>query len=499
MIMNKFFDSALKVWFVRHQEVFRSFAFFAQKTLRSLRFKSVTAKYPKSKDATFGRYPFFASLFLIALGFISAPAQLNSGAQQNVHGKAGTFAIKNARIITVSGAVIENGTIVIRDGKIAAVGTDVSIPWGAEIIDGRGLSVFPGMIDAGTAMGLNEIPLGAPGTADTTEIGDFNPNAKAVTAVNPYSAHINVTRINGITAVLSMPRNTLIAGQAAVLNLVGATPYEMAVVPQFGLVVSFPRIAQGGGGGGFGGPQVDFNEAVKTRDRRVEELKKYFRDAMDYGKAQDAYGKDATLPRPPVNTKMADMIPYVRGEKPIIFTVERERDIRAVVKFADEMKVKAIIYGGAEAGKAATLLKEKDVAVIFTNIYNLPVLDDSNYDSLFEVPGVLQKAGVRFCISTGDDGPEARDLPYHAGLSSAFGLPPEEALKAVTLYPAQILGVADKMGSIEAGKLANLVVTDGDILEARTNIKYLFINGRNIPLTSRHTELYEQFKDRKLP
>jgi imidazolonepropionase-like amidohydrolase len=220
---------------------------------------------------------------------------------------------------------------------------------------------------------------------------------------------------------------------------------------------------------------------------------------MDYGKAQDAYGKDPTLPRPPVGTKMTDMLTYVRGEKPIIFTAERERDIRAVVKFADEMKVKAIIYGGADSAKTASLLKEKNIPVIFTDIYNLPVLDDSNYDSLFEVPGLLQKAGVRFCVSTGEDGPEVRDLPYHAGLSSAYGLPPEEALKAVTLYPAQILGVADKMGSIEVGKLANLVVADGDILEPRTNIKYLFINGRNIPLTSRHTELYEQFKDRKLP
>jgi imidazolonepropionase-like amidohydrolase len=451
---------------------------------------------------------FIVSLLLAVTAlFVSATlteAQLNSGAQENVQGKAGTFAIKNARIVTVSGQTIENGTVVIRDGKIAAVGgAETSVPSGAEVIDGKGLSVFPGMIDAGTAMGLNEIPLGAPGTSDITEIGDFNPNAKAIIAVNPYSAHINVTRINGITAVLSMPRNNMIAGQAAVLNLVGSTPYEMAVVPQFGLVVNFPRIAQFGGGGfgggGFGGQQIDFSEAVRQRDRRLEQLKQIFRQAADYGKAQDAYAKDPTLPRPPVDTKMADMQPYVRGEKPVIFVAERERDIRAAVKFADEMKLKAILFGGSDAGKTASLLKEKNIPVIFTNIYALPVLDDSNYDSLFEVPGLLQKAGVKFCVSTGEDGPEVRDLPYHAGLSAAFGLTPEEALKAVTLYPAQILGVADKMGSIEVGKLANIVVADGDILEPRTNIKYLFINGRNIPLTSRHTELYEQFKDRKLP
>jgi imidazolonepropionase-like amidohydrolase len=444
---------------------------------------------------------FIFTFLLLIIALISAQAQLNSGAQENVVGEGGIFAIKNARIVTVSGQTVENGTVVIRDGRIAAVGgADTGVPSGAKIIDGKGLSVFPGMIDAGTAMGLNEIPLGAPGTNDTAEIGDFNPNAKAITAVNPYSAHINVTRINGITAVLSMPRNNLIAGQAAVLNLAGSTPYEMAVVPQFGLVVNFPRIAQFGGGfggGGFG-QQLDFNEAIKTRDRRVDELKKYFRDAIDYGKAQDAYAKDPGLPRPAVDTKMADMQPYVRGEKPVIFAAERDRDIRAVVKFADEMKVKAIIYGGSEAARSAGLLKEKNIPVIFTNIYALPVLDDSNYDSLYEVPGLLQKAGVKFCVSTGEDGPEVRDLPYHVGISSAFGLPADEALKAVTLYPAQILGVADKMGSIEVGKLGNIVVADGDILEPRTNIRYLFINGRNIPLTSRHTELYEQFKDRKL-
>jgi imidazolonepropionase-like amidohydrolase len=439
---------------------------------------------------------FLVSILLIAGAFVAAPAQLNSGAQQNVQGKAGTFAIRNVRIVTVSGPVIESGTVVIRDGKIAAVGADASVPSGAEVIDGKGLSIFPGMIDAGTSIGINEISIGAPGTEDRAEVGDFNANAKAITAVNPYSAHINVTRVNGITAVLSMPRNTLISGQAAVLDLVGSTPYEMAVVAQFGLVVDFPRLS---GGRRFGPQQLEFSDAVTSRDRRVEELKKYFRDAIDYGRAQDAYVKDPSLPRPPVDTKMSDMVPYARGEKPVIFTAEREPDIRAVVKFADEMHLKAIVYGGGDAAKVATLLKEKDIPVIFTRIYALPVLDDSNYDSLFEVPGLLQKAGVRFCVSTGNSGPEVRDLPYHAGLSSAFGLPPEEALKAVTLYPAQILGVADKMGTIEVGKMANLVIADGDILEARTNVKYVFINGRNIPLTSRHTELYEQFKDRKLP
>lgn len=191
------------------------------------------------------------------------------------------------------------------------------------------------------------------------------------------------------------------------------------------------------------------------------------------------------------------MIPYVRGEKPIIFTAERERDIRGIVKFVEDTKVKGIVMGGQEAWKVADGLKKNNIAVIYTNIYSLPVQDDENYDYLFEAPSKLQQAGVKFAISTGDGGGEVRDLPYHAGLAGAFGLPKDEALKSVTLYPAQILGIADKLGSIEVGKTANIVVADGDILEPRTNIKYLFIGGKLLPLTSRHTELYDSFKDRK--
>ena len=442
----------------------------------------------------------FAMLGSLVATAISVPAQINSGGQQNNNGKLGTYAIRNARIVTVSGATIENGTIVIENGKIVALGATANIPAGADTIDGKGLSVYPGMIDAGTSMGLVEIPQGANGTNDLSEVGDNNPNERAITAVNPYSAHISVTRNNGITSVLSMPRNGVVVGQSAVINLQGSTAPEMALIAANALVVNFPRVATFGGfGGGFGRQSVDFNEAVRTRDTRIEELKLMFKEAEAYGKAQAAYAQDNRLTRPKTDLKMAALVPYVRGEKPIIFTAERDRDIRAVIKFADETKTKAIIYGGGEAWKSADLLKQKNIPVIFTNIYSLPTRDDDAYDSLFDVAGKLQKAGVKFCISTGDTGAEARDLPYHAGIASAFGLPKEEALKAVTLYPAQILGVADRVGSLEVGKMANVVVTSGDLLEPTTKILHLFINGRKLPLTSRHTELYEQFKDRKLP
>ncbi len=427
----------------------------------------------------------------------------SDGAQQNRTGRGGTFAIVGARVVTVSGAVIENGTVVIQNGKITAVGVGVAIPSGAERIDGKGLSVFPGMIDASTNLGLVEIGQGANATVDVQEVGTMNANAKAITGVNPHSSHVNVTRVNGITTVVSEPSGGLIAGQSTVINLNGSTQADMAVVAVHGLIINFPRVTGGGGfggggfGGGGGGGGADFNELVRRRDTAVDELKKMFREVEAYAKSVEAYVKDKSMPTPTISLRNEAMIPYVRGQKPIHFTSERERDIRAIAKFVSEMKVKGVIVGGQEAWKAADVLKANNIAVIYTNMYSLPVQQDDPYDYLFEAPSLMQKAGVKFAISTGEGGGEVRDLPYQAGIAGAYGLGKDEALKSVTLYPAQILGIDDKLGSIDVGKMANLVVTDGDMLDARTNLKYLFINGRLVPLTSRHTDLFDSFKDRK--
>jgi len=424
----------------------------------------------------------------------------NPTAQLGVMPARGTFAIRNARIVTVSGPDIENGTVVIRDGKIEAVGANVYVPSGAQSIDGRGLSVYPGMIDAGTSMGLVEVPQGANGTVDTSEVGDLNPNAKAIVAVNPYSAHIAVTRVEGITNTLTAPNGGLISGQAALINLLGTSPKEMAVVPQLALVINYPRITGGGGGGGFGGFQqqpANLSETLAANERQVEQIRKVLRDAEAYGRAQDAYAKDKSLPRPEHNVVLEPLVPYVRGEQPVIFRAEREAEIRGALKFAEEMKLKPIILGGNDAWKVASLLKEKNVPVILTGILSLPVREDDAYDTLYENAAKLQEVGVRYCISTGDPGPEVRNLAQYAGMAAAFGLSKADALKAVTLYPAQIMNVADRLGSIEVGKMANLVVTDGDLLEIRSHIRYLFIDGRPVVLTSRHTELNDAFKNRK--
>src|ERR1700752_4946104 len=440
------------------------------------------------------------SVFILLICACSVAAQQigNPTTQDGVLPPRGVVAIRNAKIVTVSGTDIENGTVLIRDGKIEAVGANVSVPAGAHTIDGRGLSVYPGMIDAGTNMGLVEVPQGANGTVDLSEVGDLNPNAKAIIAVNPHSAHIAVTRVEGITNTLTAPTGGLISGQAALINLLGTSPKEMAVVPQIELVINYPRI--GGGGGGFGGFQqqpANLAETLTANERQVDQIRKMLRDAEAYGRAQDAYAKDKSLPRPDRNVVLEPLVPYVRGEQPVIFRADREAEIRGALRFAEEMKLKPIILGGNDAWKVVNLLKEKNVPVILTGILSLPGREDDAYDCLYENAAKLQQAGVRFCISTGDAGPEVRNLAQYAGMAAAFGLSKADAVKAVTLYPAQILNVADRLGSIEAGKMANLVVTDGDLLEIRTHIRFLLIDGRPVVLSNRHTELNDAFKNRK--
>ncbi len=439
----------------------------------------------------------FVVLLAAVLPFAVVAQQVGDVTLQNVNGTGGVYAIRNARIVTVSGPVIESGTIVIRNGRIEAVGASITIPSGAQEIDARGLSVYPGMIDLGTSMGLVEISSGASGTVDASELGEMNPNAQAIVAINPHSAHIAVSRVAGVTSVLSLPTGNVISGQAAFINLNGSTPREMAVVPAAALALNFPRVSTVSFDALFNPQEVNINEAIKSRDTQLEQLRKILREAEAYGRAQDAYAKDNTLPRPAGSVVLAALVPYVRGERPVVFRADREVDIRAAVRFAEEMRLKPIILGGDDAWKAASYLKERNVPVILSGTLDLPSREDDYYDTLYENAAKLQRAGVRFCISTGSSGASVRDLPFHAGMAAAFGLPRDEALKAVTLYPAQIMNVADRMGAIEQGKLANLVITDGDLLEARTHVRYLFIGGRQIPLVSRHTELYEQFKDSK--
>src|SRR5262245_39704336 len=297
-------------------------------------------------DAVMKRVSNVIFLTVVVVTFVTTVMAQQIGSPTTQEGDTaprGTMFLRNANNVTVSGADIENGSVLIRDGKIEAVGATVSTPAGAQTIDGRGLSVYPGMIDAGTNMGLVEVPQGANGTVDTSEVGDFNPNSRAIIAVNPHSAHIAVTRVEGITNVLTAPTGGLISGQAAFINLLGTSPREMAVVPTAALVINYPRLG-GGGGGGFGGFQQQFNlaDALQQSERQLEQIRKLFRDAEAYGRARDAYAKDSSVPRPDLNVVMEALVPYVRGLQPVIFRADREAEIKGAIKFAEEMKLKPI-------------------------------------------------------------------------------------------------------------------------------------------------------------
>lgn len=225
----------------------------------------------------------------------------------------------------------------------------------------------------------------------------------------------------------------------------------------------------------------------------MERLKSFFRDAEAYAKAQEASRKAGTYL--PVDLKLEALAAAIRGEVPVVLHVDREEEIKAAVEFAEEFKLKAILAGAGDAARTVDLLKSKNIPVILGPILSLPRREDDPYDSIFTTAKVLHEAGVRFAIQSNSSS-DVRNLPYHAAMAAAYGLPKEEALKAITLYPAQLFGVADKLGSIEPGKIANLIVTDGDPLEIRTQVKYLFINGRPVSLKTRHTELYEKFLQR---
>jgi imidazolonepropionase-like amidohydrolase len=407
-----------------------------------------------------------------------------------------SYAITNAKIYTISGGVIDNGTIVIRDGKIAAVGKSVGVPGGARVINARGLEVYPGLIDAGSQLGLTEIG-SVPATVDTTEIGEYNPQIMAAAAIHPASEHIPVTRVNGISSALTRPAGSTIAGQAVLMHLAGWTINEMAIKKSVGMVLNFPSLSPGRrfDSSSFTQRQAGFAEARRNYERRIEELRNLFKEARAYLQAKEAAAKNTALPKIDIDLKLEALIPVIKGEMPLLVEANRERDIKSAVEFAEKEKLRIILTGGEEAWRVAELLKEKKLPVILGKVISMPVREDDAYDSRFAAPAALFKAGVKFCFSS-EDSSNARNLPYNAGTAVAFGLPREEALKALTLNTAQILGVDSLIGSIEVGKIADLVVTDGDIFELKTQIRHLFIGGKPIDLKTKHTDLAEKYMAR---
>lgn len=429
---------------------------------------------------------------LVGVVVLSALLLPSASAQQNAAQGAGVYAIRNARIVTVTGAVIERGTVLIRDGKIAEVGANVAVPGHAKVIEARGLSVYPGLIDSGTTLGLTEVGA-VQETRDTTELGDFNPQIRALVAVNPGSELIPVARANGVTTVLTSPTGRLVSGQAALINLDGWTWKEMALKASAAMAMQWPAAAAGRFAA-FLPPDAVQNFA-QQRERQLTALRQKLDDAKAYAQAKEARAKDPSLPARPTDFVLEALIPVIKGELPVVISASSERDIRGAVELADKYKLKIIIRDADDAWKVAALLKEKNVPVIIGPVTEVPNREDADYDQYFAHAAKLHQAGVRFAFQT-SDAAYVRNLPYQAGTAAAFGLPKDEALKAVTIYPAQIFGVDKLIGSIEPGKLANLIVTDGDPLEFKTNVRQMFINGRPVDLSSRHSKLYDKYASR---
>ncbi|HPW17009.1 MAG TPA: amidohydrolase family protein [Candidatus Aminicenantes bacterium] len=399
-------------------------------------------------------------------------------------------AITNVRIVPVVGAEVASGTIVIEGGLIAGIGAGVAVPAGAEVVDGTGLRAYPGMIDSYSQLGLVEIS-GVAATVDNRETGRINPQVRALEAVRYDSMHIPIARSNGVTAAVVAPSGGVISGVSCLLRLDGWTNREMAVKPMAAMHIELPGL--GGGRGGFAAGRMGAGTARVDGPGILAELKALFAAARAYEKRRDAAAKDARLPLPEFDETSEALLPLLKGEMPAMISVHGERDIRAAIAFVRDEGLGAVFYGVEQGFKAAGELAAAGIPVVLGSLYDLPPVWEDGYDAVFRNAGVMAKAGVKVAFSSSSSS-LAKDLPYHAAKAAAFGLDRAEALRAVTINPAEIFGVADRMGSLEKGKAANIVLADNDILELRTKIVRVWIDGRECDLSNRYTELLEKFK-----
>ena len=425
----------------------------------------------------------FISVFLGGLLMIAGSLGAGESPQ-----KADVYAITNATIVPVTAPIIEKGTVLVSRGRIVAVGAEVDIPKEATVIDAKGLYVYPAMINSCTILGLYEIG-SVRATLDITETGKFNPDVRVAVAINPASVHIPITRGNGIALALVAPRGGMISGQSALIKLEGGTWSEMLIKSPAGMHITFPQVS----------PRRRFpagEEDEKKVSKAIQELKDYFKEARRYMERREGAAQDASIPAPPTNLKFEAMIPVLKGEVPVIVSVSTEEAIKEALKFVEEMKLKAVFHGMTEGWKVVDELKKANIPVILSSLYTTPREWEDGYDAPYRNAGILSQAGIKVIFSTGDAA-LANNLPYHAAKAAAFGLSKEEALKGVTIYPAQIFGVDKDYGSIEVGKVANLMVTNGDALEITTQVRHLFIDGQPVDLKNKHTELYQKHRRKK--
>lgn len=409
-----------------------------------------------------------------------------------------TYLIRGATIHTmVEGAgPIESGSILVRAGRIVEIG-EVAPPEGAVVIDADGLEVYPGMMDSVSQLGLTEIGAVA-ATVDTTELGEMNPHLRAATAIHPSSEHLPVARANGITHAVVAPGGlggfggggTGISGQASIVHLDGWTVEEMGIEASAGMVVLWPRPAtRSRNRTTFRMERRSFREAKEEYDRAVRELGEVFAAARRYASLGEPGAGERDI-------RLEALGPVLRGETPLLVLAQGAREIRDAVAFVEGIEgARMMLLGGRDAWKEKELLAEKNIPVILGPTQSLPPEEDDPYDRAFTTPGELHAAGVTVAFATFGSS-NSRLLPYEAGHAVGYGLPREEAMRAITAVPAQLFGLSEDLGTIEEGKVANLIVVTGDPLEIRTEVREVFVNGVPVSLENRHQSLYEKYRSR---
>jgi imidazolonepropionase-like amidohydrolase len=401
--------------------------------------------------------------------------------------QVGSTVITNATVHVGNGQVLNNASVVITNGKIAAVGTNVSVPPGSTQINAQGKHVYPGIILPASNLGLVEIGA-VRASNDVREIGDMNPDIHSLVAYNTDSKVINTLRSNGILLANVVPQGNFVAGQSSVVQLDAWNYEDAAYKTDGGLHVYMPSLLPRPrfGRGGAGGPNQLESDPVKEGLDKIDELKSFFREA----KAYNSESSHATT-----NLKFESVKNLFDKKQKLYMHANTVKQMLVALDFAKEFGFDMVIVGGSDSWQIADLLKQNNVSIILNQPHSLPTLEDDDVDQPYKTAAALQKAGVLFSISDDDGQTRGRNVIFNAGTAAAYGLSKEEALQAITLNAAKILGVADKTGSIEVGKDANIVISSGDILDMRTsNVTDAFIQGRKIDLTDKHKQLNERYK-----
>lgn len=409
-------------------------------------------------------------------------------AQDNVYPAGpqnGTVVIKNGNIYTATGSVINNGIVVIKNGKIAEVGTTVPEEANATIIDAKGKNVYPGLILPNTDLGISEIASGVRGSNDYFELGEYNPSVRSVVAYNTDSKIINTLRANGILLACVAPQGRLITGTSSVVQLDAWTWQDAIYKADNGLHINMPMLMRS--------PRrslrnTDASDPIKAGIQTIEEVGSFLVQAQAYLKQPKKEDH---------NLKFEALRPLFEKKQKLFVHADIARQILVAVDFAKKFDIDVVLVGGSDSYLFADLLKQNNIAVILNAMHSLPTMQDDDIDQPYKTPAILQKAGVLFAINDNSDNARYRNLDFNAGTAVAFGLTKEQALAAITINPAKILGIDQQTGSIEKGKDANIIICEGDVLDMRSSIVTdAFIQGRKINLDNKQQQLYDRYKHR---